>query len=224
MVEQAGLPVGRGALAEPIVANSQRERILNAMAISCADKGYNATTIADITKGAGVSRATFYELFKDKEGCLYAAMELALADLTGRIAGAYSADAPWASNVRNAVAAVLGLLAEKPAFGRMALIEAPASGGPAADLYSSGKRVLQALLDSGRDDPIEEERLPSSASRAALAAAESLIAGQILSGHADRAPDLLPDIIYITTIPYIGREGALSQYQAAERARTAKSD
>jgi AcrR family transcriptional regulator len=220
---QAGLPMGRENLAEPIVADSQRERILNSVARSCAEKGFGATTIADIVKGAGVSRATFYELFKDKEDCLHGAMELALADFSGRIASAYSADAPWASNVRNGAEAILELLAEKPAFARMALIEAPASGGPAAELYASGKRVLQALLDHGRDDPMEEERIPSSASRAALAAAESLIAGQILAGHTERAPELLPDIVYITTIPYLGKEEALSQYQAAERSLATKA-
>src|SRR5680860_173911 len=105
MIEKEHLPAGREALAEPLVAHSQRERILVAMAESCASKGYGATTIADVCEPAGVSRATFYELFKDKEDCFHAAMEVSLADAMGRLAS-------------------------------MALVEAPASGDRAFELYA----------------------------------------------------------------------------------------
>ena len=136
-------------LDEPLVEHSQRERLLNAMARSCAKKGYGATTIADVCEGAGVSRATFYELFKDKEDCFHASMEVALADAMGRIVAVYSPDKPWAAMVRDAAAAFLDLLASRPTFARMALVEAPASGERAFELYASGKRVLQSLLERG---------------------------------------------------------------------------
>ncbi len=217
VIEQEHLPAGRSDLPEPLIPRSQRERILIAMAETCASKGYGATTIADICEPAGVSRATFYELFKDKEDCFHAAMELSLADAMGQIVAVYSPDKPWATMVRNAAAAFLELLASRPAFARMALVEAPSSGERAFELYASGKRVLQSLLDRGRDDPLEEEAIPSSAGRAALAAAESLIVGQILAGNTERLPELLPDIVYITTVPYLGQEEALRQSREAEK-------
>ncbi len=129
LIEQERLPSGRGDLPEPLVAHSQRERILTAMAQACAAKGFGAATIADIVEPAGVSRATFYELFKDKEDCLQASMELSLADAMGRIVEIYSPDKPWATMVRDATATFLDLLASRPDFARMALIEAPAAGG-----------------------------------------------------------------------------------------------
>jgi AcrR family transcriptional regulator len=223
MIAGAGLPLSPRELAEPISRNSHRERLLASMARSCARKGFNATTTTDIVEGAKVSRATFYELFKDKEDCLHAAMELAVAEAASRVVPAYSADKPWATNVRNVVAAFLQLLAERPAYARMALVEARASGDRAAELYASSKQVAAALLDHGRGQAAESGQAPSSASRAALAAAESLITGQILSGNAERLPELLPDIVYITTIAYLGREEALAQYEAAERSLRKKA-
>lgn len=217
LIEQEHLPSGRADLPEPLVAHSQRERILTAMAKTCADRGYGATTITDIVQEAGVSRATFYELFKDKEDCLQASMELSLADAMGRIVEVYSPDKPWAAMVRDAAAAFLDLLAGRPDFARMALIEAPAAGGRSLEMYASGKRVLQALLDRGRNDPIEEQGIPSSAGRGALAAAEQLIVGQILAGNAERLSELLPDVVYIVTIPYLGQDEALRQSREAER-------
>ena len=217
VIEREHLPAGREDLAEPLIAHSQRERILVAMAETCAEKGYGATTIADICEPAGVSRATFYELFKDKEDCFHAAMELSLADAMGRIVEVYSPDKPWATTVRDAAAAFLDLLASRPDFARMALVEAPSASERGLELYASGKRVLQSLLDRARNDPVEEQAIPSSAGRAALAAAESLIVGQILAGNAERLRELLPDIVYITTVPYLGQDEALRQSRAAEK-------
>ena len=223
LIAEAGLAPNRGALAEPTASDSQRERLLESLARSCASKGFSATTISDIVESAGVSRATFYQLFSDKEDCLAAAMDLALAEAAARIVAAYSAEKPWATNIRKAAAAFLGLLAERPDWARMALVEARASGGRAAELYAAGKQVAAALIDRGREGPIDSGRVPSSATRAALAAAESLIIAQILAGNSERLGELLPDIVYITTIPYLGREEALAQYEAAERSLRRKA-
>ncbi len=201
---------------QPFVADSQRGRILGAMAEACAAKGYPGVTIADVCKGAGVSRATFYELFRDKADCFEATIELALAEATSAIVGAYSADKPWPTTVRDAVAALLRLLSERPALARAALVDAPATGERSFELYAGGKRVLQALLGRGREDPVEEEAIPTSAGRAALSGAEALIVGQILAGNAERLPELLPDIVYILTVPYLGQEEALRQSREAE--------
>jgi AcrR family transcriptional regulator len=224
LIEQEQLPAGREDLAEPLIERSQRERILVGMAKSCAEKGYGATTIADICEPVGVSRATFYELFKDKEDCFHAAMEVSLADAMGRIVEVYSPDKPWATMVRDAAAAFLDLLASRPAFARMALVEAPSASERGFELYASGKRVLQSLLDRGRDDPVEEQTIPSSAGRAALAAAESLIVGQILASNTERLRELLPDIVYITTVPYLGQDEALRQSRQAEQLIEAERD
>jgi AcrR family transcriptional regulator len=208
LIEQERLPSGREDLPEPLVAHSQRERILVAMAESCARKGFGATTISDIVGPAGVSRATFYELFEDKGDCFQAAMELSLADAMERVVGAFSPEKPWALLVRDSAAAFLDLLASRPAFARMALVEAPASGQRAFEMYAAGKRVLLNLLDRGRGEAIEEA-IPASAGRAAIAGAESLIVGQILAGNAERLRELLPDVVYITIVAYLGQEEAL---------------
>jgi len=192
---------------------SQRERLLNALAESCAIRGYGATTIAAICEPAGVSRATFYELFKDKDDCMHAAMELSLAEATSAVAAAQEPGKEWAERVRDTADALLGLLAGQPAFARMALVEAPSASPEARALYTSGLRVLEAVLERGRGRP-ESALIPASAARAALAAAESLVVGRILTGEGARLPELLPDVVYILTVPYLGQEAAL---RAAER-------
>ena len=63
------LPSGRHGLPRAYVVRSQRERLLEAMVRVAAAKGYEATTVTDVIEVAGVSRATFYEMFDDKAAC-----------------------------------------------------------------------------------------------------------------------------------------------------------
>ena len=49
LIEDERLPAGREDLLEPLAAHSQRERLLVAIAETTAEKGYGATTIADMT-------------------------------------------------------------------------------------------------------------------------------------------------------------------------------
>lgn len=223
LVDRERLPIGREALPQPLVPDSQRDRILNAMAEVCAAKGFGPTTIGDIVGRAGVSRATFYELFKDKEACLLATMELALADAMNQIAAGYSPDRPWALRVRDGAARLLDLLARRPAFTRVALIEAPAAGGRALEMYVTGRRVVEELLDRGRSEAVDKQALPASAGRGAIAAVEALIVGQILAGEGESLPQLLPDIVYIVTIPYLGQDEALRQSRAAAESLRARA-
>src|SRR5688572_23692101 len=46
---------------------SQRERLFGAIVALSAEQGYEATKIADLVSLAGVSRAAFYDHFKDKQ-------------------------------------------------------------------------------------------------------------------------------------------------------------
>lgn len=66
---------GRGAEGKGSAATrtDQRSRLLEAIVEIVSRDGYPDSKIGDIAERAGVSRATFYELFDTKEGCLLAA-------------------------------------------------------------------------------------------------------------------------------------------------------
>src|ERR671930_1076961 len=69
------LPRGPHGLPRDVVVKSQRSRMLGALVEVVAEKGYVATTVADVIGRAGVSRTTFYEQFKDKEDCFLIAFQ-----------------------------------------------------------------------------------------------------------------------------------------------------
>ena len=60
----------------------QRRRLLLAIGEVIGENGLEAATVGRICEQAGVSRRTFYELFHDREACLLAAFDQAIARLT----------------------------------------------------------------------------------------------------------------------------------------------
>src|SRR3954447_12536280 len=83
VVEQ--LPRGRHNLSREEVETSQRERLLLAMCEAVADRGYVATSVADVIARARVSRETFYRYFADKQACFQAAHDRGVEILLGQM-------------------------------------------------------------------------------------------------------------------------------------------
>ncbi len=149
------LPRGRHGLTREQVAADQRLRILLALAETMADKGYVATTVADVLKGAGVSRETFYQQFSSKQDAFMAAFdaagEIALQALSeGFEPGPGAGRDPGADPIERfdaALAVYLDNLAEEPAFARMFLVEVYAAGPEAiARRAAFQSRVVDAMV------------------------------------------------------------------------------
>ena len=87
MTVQDRLPKGPHGLTREEVGASQRQRILDSVLDAVGERGYTATTVADITKAAGISRTTFYEQFRSKQDAFLTAYDEFgkgfLADLAG---------------------------------------------------------------------------------------------------------------------------------------------
>ena len=70
---EPGLPRGRNGLPIEEVQAAQRERLLRAVIAAVARTGFADVTVAEIVRGARVSKAAFYVHFADKEDCFLAA-------------------------------------------------------------------------------------------------------------------------------------------------------
>src|SRR5437870_37717 len=105
------LPSGRHHLSRETVRESQRRRLLDAITGAVAEKGYEATTVADVISRAGVSRATFYEFYSDKDECFSAAYDSVIDQLLQGVSSAYLGDAPWPERIRAGLHALLRYLA-----------------------------------------------------------------------------------------------------------------
>jgi AcrR family transcriptional regulator len=177
------LPRGTHGLDPSLVAASQRTRLLEAVGGAVAEKGYAATTIDDIVRGAGVSKKTFYEHFQDKLGAFLAAYEAASDELYEHVRVAQDAASPtgdaWLERTHAGIRAYLRWLAAEPALARVFLVEVAAAGPEALacrerlrDRYAGRMRELQ---DSDSD-------VPDEIFHAVVAAADDLVVRRLREG------------------------------------------
>lgn len=210
-------PRGRHGLPPEVVARSQRDRLLEATMRVVAAKGYAATTVADLTREAGISRTTFYEQFEDKEACFLAAYDDAVDALVRRITAAYEAEDRWPDRARAGLATLLEALAADPAQARLALVDVAAAGPAAQRRYRAAVQRLTPLFDEGRDFAPGGRSVPANASRMAAGAVVGLIADELIAGRADRLPDLLSDLLFATLVAYIGPDAAAREVAGETR-------
>lgn len=201
-------PRGRHRLPPEVIARSQRERLLEAAIRVVAARGYAATTVADLTREAGVSRTTFYELFEDKGACFLAAYDSAVDALVRRVTVAYESRERWPERARAGLEALLAALAEEPDLARLALVDVGAAGPTAQRRYRAAVQRLTPLFDEGRDFAPAGRSLPANTSRMAIGAVTGLISDELVAGRAEQLPGLLSDLLFATLVPYIGPEAA----------------
>ena len=85
-------------------------RLFGGLAAAIAERGYAASTIADIVRHARVSKRTFYEHFPDKESCFLASYRASSEQVLARIADAIDPALPWDEQVVVATRTYLGAL------------------------------------------------------------------------------------------------------------------
>jgi AcrR family transcriptional regulator len=212
--QAAGQPERQPLKTQGLLAPSERERLIATMAAKCAERGYAATELSEVLAVSGVPREVFEQNFADKADCALAAVNQILAETTRAAAGALSPELADREKLIGAVRALLELLAAQPSYARLACIEARGSMPPEAyQRYAAGIRVLIALLDRVRAYAIVGA--PQSATRGAIGGPEFLIRRELIGGRAERLPQLLPDIIYGTVVPFLDQQEALRYAELA---------
>lgn len=196
----------------PDIANqSQRQRVLDAMVESCAEKTYAATTITDIVSRAHISRTTFYKHFDDKRACFDAAIDYCVDEMREVASTAHSpTDAPGDA-ARKAATAVVGALAAKPGLAQVLTGDALAVKPEVIERYRRATIPALEALWRGEGRQPEAHTDP----RLAFGQAQVLILNQIATGRPDKLLELLPELVYLTVSPYGGHEEALRQSRRA---------
>jgi AcrR family transcriptional regulator len=199
------LPRGRHGIPQELVIANQRERMLSAAATIFAERGYAAMSVSDVIKRAGVSRATFYQLFGNKLECLLAAQERALDGLQELIAAACRSQQDWPRGVAAAVGALLDFTARFPGDARLILASSHALSEPelAREGVAVHEQMGELLGESAARCP--SARSPDGLSqRAAVGAAMSLLGSCLAADEIAAIPELKPDLVQIILAPYLG--------------------
>ena len=189
------LPRGSHGLDRDVVEASQRTRLLEAIGRAVAERGYAGATIDDVVRRAGVSKATFYEHFSDKQECFLAAYEAASEELLARVREAHaSASDDWMERTRAGIHAYLRWLAADPALARVYLVEVAAAGPVALERREALRDRYAELVRERRGSD-----LPFEIFHAVVAAVDDLVVRHIREHGAEKLPELEPVLVHLQT-------------------------
>ena len=188
------LPRGRHAAPREVVWESQRGRLLAAMAEATAEKGYVRVAVADVIARAGVSRKTFYEQFANKEECFLAAYDAGVEELLQEIVGGVAGAPDPLAAAEAGVRAYLESLCDNPALARMSLLEVFAAGPRALEHHASVHERFAGLLAANhaaaREQAPELPDHPPYVFRACVGAINELVVDEVRRNGPDALPAL----------------------------------
>jgi AcrR family transcriptional regulator len=199
------VPAGREPLSREVMAEHQRERILDAATGVFAKRGYQATTVDNIVAAAKVGVGGFYALFGGKEECFLAAYDRVFADARARIVAALPAGRPWPEQACAALRATLDFLAAEPLRARVVLIESQTAGPAGLARYEGSIDELVPLLRLGRKHSPVAEELPPTLEVAVVGGLLWFLQQRLALGELEGIERFLPDAAEIVIEPYLGR-------------------
>jgi AcrR family transcriptional regulator len=182
------LPRGRHDMSREEVRAAQRDRLLIAVTELLAAHGYRGFGPGEIASRAGVSLAAFYELFENKEACVFAGYDRFIEVLLTRMAALDEARKERATLAKEIIGTYLETLGSDPVVARAYQVEIDALGPPARDRRRNALNAFAAYFRelSERVSPGARE-LPLSAFVGAIYAARQLASDAL---DAEDLPDL----------------------------------
>jgi len=123
-----------------------RRRLLDGLAASIGERGYRASTVADIVRHARTSKRTFYDRFASKEECFLELLRADVEELGGSIATVVDPDSAWDRQIRQAVEAYVGHIESRQPITLSWIRELPSLGAVARPVQRRGLQLLASLL------------------------------------------------------------------------------
>ena len=158
------------------------------MIVASARHGYGGASVARIIRHAGVSRATFYEHFVDKESCFLAAFRQVAERVTADL-GPSAGDPP-----REVLGSILASADRDPAAARLVLVEALAGGAAVREEHTRLLGAVERAIDSYLERPLDDAMIEIPA-RALLGGVASVMAIRVYRGEVGRLGELLDELL-----------------------------
>jgi TetR/AcrR family transcriptional regulator len=161
------------------------------------EKGYAATTMADVVKFAGISRQSLYDEFPNKDAIAVATLEEAYANLFETVS-AGCADVDGARAIESGLTAVLGWVESNVPVAWVCFVERfdlPRASRAQAEATDR----LVAML--GAHAPPDPQR-PEFVDEMVVGGAETLVRYRLVAGEGSTASAMLPSLLSFVRQPY----------------------
>ncbi len=196
-------------------AQPPRQRLLQAALEVSGEMGYEQVAVRHVIERAKASRATFYKHFEDFQDCFTLGHRDAGEWLCQRLSGAAKRQPSWREGLRAALAELLEFCATQPAIAKALFVEVHAAGKQALAQRADLMERLSRALDSARREIPSRQAPPPVTATFIVGAIDTLVCAKLMDGEAERAPELLPGLLYFVVGQYFGEAAAWEEMSAA---------
>ncbi len=201
-VSAGGVAGGGSGYAQ--IGEIQRARLLAAAVAAVDELGYAGTTVGDITARARVSRRTFYELFANREECLAAVLEDAVALIRVELGGLGLEGRPWRERVREGLWAILAFLDREPVLARVCVVQALRGGPGVLERREELLAGLAGVVDEGCVESARGAGCTPLTAEGVVGAAFAIVYARLLRGERQPLTDLTGELTGMIVLPYLG--------------------
>lgn len=188
---------------------SRRGRLICAIADAVAERGYGATSVADVITRAGVSRNAFYEQFSDKEACFLAAYDSGAQAIHDAMARAARGLTDWEEILDSVLGTWLAFHQADLAFTRAYMIEFWGAGDAARERWKQRRDRTGALLTLLHERIREADPAVQPVSETVMAAVvggiNRVLISHVLSGSSEPLTSLAPELTRFVTLVLAAR-------------------
>lgn len=184
-------PWGSG---DDLRAGHPRKRLLAATVVAVAEQGYEETAVADLLALTGISRATFYRHFDDKQACFLATYDALMDGALAAIRTEVEGKGAWDERLEAGFARLLDLIAAYPAAAHLCLLDVHAAGPEALRRAQRTIVGFTELLERAFGEAPQHSGLPLPVLHAILGGVYKVVASRVRRGAAVELPGIRPAI------------------------------
>lgn len=171
---------------------NQSERLYAAMVAVVSEKGYEATTVADLVALAGVSRSDFYKHFAGKKACFVAMVETLVEPMVETINRAKAgADE---SRVRDMFETFIGMAVEQAATARVCIVELHAAGEEAERAIDRLFEAFEQLVREADQRIAGRQEMPPKIVSALVGGLRKVIHTRLYRGQESELARVAPEL------------------------------
>ena len=189
------LPRGPSGLTREEIARNQRARMYGGIVDSTVRQGYEATTVADVIRCAGVSRRAFYEHFRDKQDCLSAAHNSIVWHARSEMIAALDTEREWANRLYAGCKSLFDGIRRHPKGAHLVLVDSlgvtPDAGARMRLTNLVFERLLYAALHFGR----ARGDLPQLAPSAIVGGVRQVVFARVRDDREDELDQLADEVL-----------------------------
>jgi AcrR family transcriptional regulator len=182
-------PRPHGPARDTIVRN-QQARLCGATIEAITANGYDATSVAELSRLAGVSKRTFYEQYANKEACLLATHDRIVRRAIARVVCARRDEPDWEAGMRRAFEAFVRAAADHPKAARLVLVDALLAGPAALAQTDRARRGFERMVVSGFAQAPDGVGLGLTVARGIVYGVEHVVRQSVLDGGTQELHEL----------------------------------